>query len=133
MTFPQRFEVVLCHEAKLPQPFFLTDHAGLLYPRSGGGYTYIEKAGGLGPFVRLDLDSKEGLLIWLAAAFRGIGQPESPRRFVTFSANELRPLVGQTTPGQASLDSANPLDGDSYCARGQSRYALGDVPGALAD
>lgn len=92
MTFPQQFEVVLCHEATLPQPFFYTVHTGLLYPRTGGGYTYIEKAGGLGPFVRLDLDSKDSLLIWLAGAFRGVGQPESPRRFVTFNDREIRPL-----------------------------------------
>lgn len=54
LKFPQRFEVVLCHDVGLPQHYFVTAHASLLYPRPGG-YTYIEKAGGGGRFVRVDV------------------------------------------------------------------------------
>jgi hypothetical protein len=53
LRFPRRFQVVLCHEVSLPQLWFVTAHAGLLFPREHG-FTYIEKAGGSGPFVRLD-------------------------------------------------------------------------------
>lgn len=70
---PQAFAVVLGHEVNLPQPYFLTCHAGLLYPRRDRGYTFMEKAGGFGPFVRRDLDHREDLLLWLEGSFRGTG------------------------------------------------------------
>ncbi len=92
MRFPNRFEVVLCHEVRLPQPFSFTCHASLLYRRQGGGYTYIEKAGGCGPFVRLDLEDRGSLLDWLAGTFKAIGDPGSSQRFATFNDTEIRAL-----------------------------------------
>lgn len=92
LMFPERFEVVLCHEAKLPQPLCLTSHAGLLYRRKLNGYTFIEKSGGFGPFVRLDFDNRDDLLLWLVGEFGGTGEPGSPRRFATFNATEIRAL-----------------------------------------
>lgn len=70
LRFPSRFQVVLCHEVMLPQRWFVTAHAGLLFPRHHG-WTYLEKSGGSGPFVRLDLEDRAELLVWLAAIFRG--------------------------------------------------------------
>lgn len=70
VRFPPRFELVLCHEVNLPQFWLVTVHAGLLFPRQGG-FSYVEKAGGKGPFVRLDFDDRAALWEWLGAMFRG--------------------------------------------------------------
>lgn len=91
VLFPQDFEVVLCHQASFPQRMFLTAHAGLLFPRKKG-YTYIEKAGGSGPFVRLDFDDRADLLTWLSGMFRGAGKLGYTHHFVTFNDTKIEML-----------------------------------------
>ena len=88
MSFPQRFEVVLCHEVSLPQRWFVTAHAGLLFPRERG-YTYIEKAGGSGPFVRLDFDDRAALLTWFGGMFRGAEKLGYTHHFATFNDTKI--------------------------------------------
>jgi len=88
MSFPQRFEVVLCHEVSLPQRWFVTSHAGLLFPRERG-YTYIEKAGGSGPFVRLDFADRGALLTWFSATFRGAERLGYTHHFATFNDKKI--------------------------------------------
>ncbi len=88
MKFPARFEVVLCHEVSLPQRWFVTAHAGLLF-RRGRGYTYVEKSGGSGPFVRLDFDDKADLLTWLSGMFRGAERLGYTHHFVTFNDTKI--------------------------------------------
>jgi hypothetical protein len=68
IAFPESFEIILCHEAKFP--FVLTTHAGILFPRIRG-FSYIEKAGGSGPFVRLEIRNKEDLIVWLSGHVKG--------------------------------------------------------------
>jgi hypothetical protein len=65
----------------------ITDHAGVLF-RYNGGYIYLEKAGGSGPFVRLDFKDKTDLTPWLAAAFLNPMPPEG-HRFATFNADSI--------------------------------------------
>jgi hypothetical protein len=84
LSFPEQFEVVLCHEVSLPQRWFVTVHAGLLFPR-GRGFTYIEKAGGSGPFVRLDFDDRAALLTWFGKMFRGTERLGYTHHFATFN------------------------------------------------
>lgn len=84
LRFSKRFELVLCHGVTLPQHTLCTSHAGLLF-RRGSGYTYIEKDGGRGPFVRLDLEDRIDLLPWLAALF----YRSSDTYFVTFNDAEI--------------------------------------------
>lgn len=67
LTFPGGFELVLVHGEKLHEMY--TEHAGLLFSR-GEGYTYIEKRGIKGPFVRLDFMEKSELMMWLAAVWK---------------------------------------------------------------
>lgn len=90
IQFPKRFEVVLVHSADFSHLVISTDHAGLLF-RSNGGYTYLEKAGGSGPFVRLDFKDKSDLLPWLAAAFLE-PKPSYVKRFATFNADSIQHL-----------------------------------------
>ena len=61
VTFPSRFEVVLCHAVFLPNHQFSTCHAGLLFIGKKR-YTYVEKDSGNGPFVRLDFDIRADLM-----------------------------------------------------------------------
>jgi hypothetical protein len=88
MSFPRRFEVVLCHEVNLPQRWFVTAHAGLLFPRERG-LTYIEKAGGRGPFVRLDFDDRVTLLAWFGGMFQRAGKLGYTHHFATFNDTKI--------------------------------------------
>jgi hypothetical protein len=92
IEFPSNCEVVLCHEVHVKQRTFGTVHAGLLFA-TNGGYTYLEKDSGCGPFVRLDFEARAELLLWLA------GKPDKPhgkepaRFFATFNDTKLEELV----------------------------------------
>jgi hypothetical protein len=88
LSLPKRFEVVLCREVSLPQRWFVTVHAGLLFPREHG-FTYIEKAGGSGPFVRLDFDERAALLTWFGGMFRGAGRLGYSHHFATFNDTRI--------------------------------------------
>lgn len=88
ISFPRRFEIVLCHQVSLPQHWFVTVHAGLLLPREHG-FTYIEKAGGSGPFVRLDFDDRGALLTWFGGMFRGAERLGYTHHFATFSDTKI--------------------------------------------
>lgn len=90
IKFLERFEVVLVHSGLISHHMISTDHAGLLF-RSKEGYTYLEKAGGPGPFVRLDFKDKSDLVPWLAAAFLN-PKPPFQQRFATFNADSIQNL-----------------------------------------
>jgi hypothetical protein len=69
----------------------MTVHAGLLFYHHDG-FTYIEKNGGIGPFVRLDFSSKRDLLTWLSRSQYQSDPPEKGKRFrifVTFNQDEI--------------------------------------------
>jgi hypothetical protein len=68
LTFPENCQVVLYHMASVELHSVNTPHAGLLFSHDGG-YTYLEKAGGKGPFVRLDFNDKSDLKVWMSAVF----------------------------------------------------------------
>lgn len=63
LKFSSQFEVVLLHSADISSHSICTRHTGLLF-RSKQGYTYIEKAGGQGPFVRLNVTERADLMPW---------------------------------------------------------------------
>ena len=88
LKFPSRFEVVLLHSVDLSEHTICTCHAALLFHRKNG-YTYIEKAGRWGPFIRLDLADRLDLMPWLALAFKDFPYASS-HRFVTFGGRTIR-------------------------------------------
>jgi hypothetical protein len=88
VKFPDSFEIVLYHEAKFSA--VLTTHAGLLIPRKDG-YTYIEKAGGQGPFVRLEIRDRKDLLVWFAGQSQGV-KHDSKDQFITFNERWIERL-----------------------------------------
>ena len=68
-----------------------TFHAGLLFKRAGG-YTYIEKDSGCGPFVRLDFAERSVLLPWLASKADRRDMDGPSNFFVTFNDGEIQEL-----------------------------------------
>lgn len=54
LKFPARFQLVLLHNVDRSERTIKTFHTALLF-RQRNGFTYLEKAGTRGPFVRLDL------------------------------------------------------------------------------
>jgi hypothetical protein len=102
LEFPGNGQVVLGHLVKAP--WVLTDHAGVLF-QTGKRCTYLEKAGGKGPFVRLELEDKADLLTWLAAHMEGGRKYGYTDFFATFNATEIRripvpPLPVPENPGR---------------------------------
>lgn len=91
IKFPQRFEVVLCHEVNLTEGWFVTAHAGLLFSQQKG-FTYIEKAGGTGPFVRLDFNQRSELLEWLSVIFKEGDKLGYTHHFATFNDDKIERL-----------------------------------------
>src|SRR5262249_35922318 len=86
LQFPKECQIVLCHEVNFPRRTFSTTHAAILWQRESG-YTYLEKAGGAGPFVRLDIKAIPDLFPWLSAQFKGL-EYEYTHLFVSF--NDVR-------------------------------------------
>ncbi len=105
VVFPTKKEIVMCHAVMGTTPWrsVETIHAGVLFPRRGH-YTYIEKAGLSGPFVRLDFERKDDLVVWLEGLFGGVGDEEYyagySDYFVTFNASEPRVLHVQKLPSK---------------------------------
>ena len=86
ILFPSKFQFILCHQGFLANCAFVTTHAGLLFPIKNG-YTYLEKTGGNGPFMRLDFDGRTDLLKWLAGRF---GKASGDYIFATFRRQQNR-------------------------------------------
>ena len=97
LKFPKNMEIVLCHQVDPAKRLFNTDHAGLLIQR-GNGYTYFEKAGGSGPFVRLDFDNRADLVPWLTAMFEMYKGSRGgyTNFFVTFNDTRIEQLDVKT-------------------------------------
>ena len=87
VRFPEQFQVVLYHKADLPAHTICTAHTGLLF-RHRTGYTYLEKAGGRGPFLRLDFADKADLIPWLSGAFNE-REHQNAALFVTFNDADI--------------------------------------------
>lgn len=91
VLFPRNASVVLCHEVHSTRHSIATFHAGLLFKRAGG-YTYIEKDSGCGPFVRLDFAERSVLLPWLASKADRRDMDGPSNFFVTFNDGEIQEL-----------------------------------------
>jgi hypothetical protein len=89
LRFPSNAQIVLCHLVYFPGRWLRTSHAGVLM-QNGQGYTYIEKAGGAGPFVRIDVPERAELMPWFAATFRKARAEGHTHLFVTFNDAEIK-------------------------------------------
>jgi hypothetical protein len=92
LSFPTQMEIVLCHQVCAATREALTEHAGLLF-HDHEHYVYIEKAGGSGPFVRLDFTDLADLRTWLAAQHTsGANAAPHHQYFVTFNDQRIEAL-----------------------------------------
>lgn len=93
IRFPARVSIVQLHRARTDYHLAVTDHFGALVPRENG-YLYLEKTGGRGPFLRIDVaDPAE-----VAAYFSTVTWPDYPFNFMTANDNlffdvPLRPAM----------------------------------------
>ncbi len=87
VRFPDGFQVLLYHKADLQAHTICTHHTGLLL-RRGKGYTYLEKAGGKGPFVRLDFADRSDLIPWMSGVFNE-REHQNAALFVTFNDTDI--------------------------------------------
>jgi hypothetical protein len=89
MEFPDNCQVVFFHVVSVESHMVGTPHAALLFSHNGG-YTYLEKAGGPGPFVRLDFKDKSDLNLWMLG---GTTLSETQRtnvpQFITFNNSDI--------------------------------------------
>lgn len=88
VRFSRKARLVLCHLVWYSPEWMWawTAHAGILV-QNGKGYTYLEKAGGSGPFVRIDLADPWDLMPWFAATFSRSGYSHL---LVTINDTEIR-------------------------------------------
>jgi len=90
LRFPTDFQVVLLHQVNLRRKNFGTTHTGVLLSRKGG-YTYIEKAGGSGPFVRLDVQNTSDLLPWFSFMMKEL-EHEFTHLFLTLNDTSIESI-----------------------------------------
>lgn len=83
LRFPRKMQVVMCHLVYFPGQWVYTTHAGVLVP-TAQGYTYLEKAGPTGPFVRIDLSDPTTLMSWFRAQFTNSASRGYTHLFVTY-------------------------------------------------
>jgi hypothetical protein len=133
IQFPGHLSLVMLHRARSDYPMVVTDHMGVLLQHQAG-WLYLEKTGGKGPFLRLDVED----LPDLAAYFSIVTWPDYPFNF--FSVNDaaffdvpLNPrlapftLAGEPPPSSSTAARArqalhrrfneispNPLDARGY-------------------
>ncbi|MEI8291791.1 MAG: hypothetical protein WCH99_20170 [Verrucomicrobiota bacterium] len=93
LRFPDHFEVVLFHKFSTQAHTVSTPHAGLLF-HDGAGYIYIEKAGGCGPFVRLDFTDRADLRSWLCT-YTSQAERNVCRFFASFNDSKIEELISQ--------------------------------------
>lgn len=91
VVFPSNVELVLFHRVSTNHAVMVTDHAGLLWVNRHGGITYLEKAGGSGPFVRIDMEDTGELIDYFSSMLTADMWEQYPQNFVT--AN--RRLLGE--------------------------------------
>src|SRR6185436_14290020 len=84
VEFPSQFEVVLLHTVN---DAIETRHVGLLF-RGIEGYTYVEKAGFKGPFIRLDIRDRADLMPWLGGPLRSCTNAAC-HHFATFNDHTI--------------------------------------------
>ena len=107
LTFPKGLKLVLLHRATLVFPAAVTDHAGLLVPRDCG-VTYLEKAGGRGPFIRMDLVREDDVSLYHRATLQRWPDNLYSHSFVTLNGESIHRVTdpAPADPGTESTEAA---------------------------
>ena len=81
IRFPNHVSLVMLHRARADYHLAVTDHFGVLVEQEAG-YIYLEKTGGRGPFLRIDVHDPADI----AAYFSTVTWPDYPFNYL--SAND---------------------------------------------
>ncbi len=81
IRFPNHVSLVMLHRARADYHLAVTDHFGVLVEQKAG-YIYLEKTGGRGPFLRIDVHDPADI----AAYFSTVTWPDYPFNYL--SAND---------------------------------------------
>lgn len=65
IQFPSHLSLVMLHRASIDYHLAVTDHMGVLLKRNGG-YMYLEKTGGRGPFLRIDVQDPTDIAVYFS-------------------------------------------------------------------
>ena len=93
--FPANLSLVMLHRASTNYHLAATDHMGVLLKREKG-YMYLEKTGGKGPFLRIDVEDPADIASYLST----VTWPDYPFNYMTVN-DELFldvPLKSRTVP-----------------------------------
>ena len=90
-------QIVLLHSVDITNRLVFTGHAGILL-KTTDGYTYIEKAGGCGPFVMLDVKDIDDLAIYYGTIVSSINQGHYNVSFLTVNDATIKPVPRQPIP-----------------------------------
>lgn len=96
LSFGEQISIVLLHNVSLEKHFFITTHIGLLLPHEDG-YVYLEKAGGSGPFFRIDISDLSDLADYYAFFSSEEMQRTYPRSFMTINDRSIYELTPSRT------------------------------------
>lgn len=104
IQFPANPSLVMLHRASTNYHLVVTDHMGALLKRKNG-YLYLEKTGGHGPFLRIDVDDPADI----ATYFSTMTFPDYPFNYLSvndglFLNVPLKPRA--TPPAPATADRA---------------------------
>jgi len=95
LRFPDNTSVVMLHRARTDYHIAVSDHLGVLV-KTQGGYMYLEKAGGQGPFLRIDTSSIEDIATYYSTMI----SPDYPLNYMTIDDDtiiEVKPKKGLVT------------------------------------
>ena len=102
VRFSNHVSLVMLHRARADYHLAVTDHFGVLMKR-GNNYIYLEKAGGRGPFLRIDIQDPADVAAYLST----VTWPDYPFNYM--SANDdlfldvpLRPAAASSTSTPAA-------------------------------
>ena len=82
VRFPEKVSLVLLHRARTDYHLVVTDHAAVLLAQENG-WLYLEKTGGKGPFLRLDIQDRADI----AAYFSTMTWPDYPFNCLSVNAD----------------------------------------------
>ena len=87
LRFPSAVSLVLLHRARSDYHLAVTDHMGVLLKHKTG-YLYLEKAGGKGPFLRLDVQDPADIAAYLSTGT----WPDYPFNYLSINGTTFLPV-----------------------------------------
>ena len=105
IRFPDHVFLVMLHRASVDYHLSVTDHFGVLIKRENG-YTFLEKTGGRGPFLRIDVQDPADV----AAYYSTVTWPDYPFNYLSANDNIFLdvPLRSNAAPAASSTSTPAP-------------------------